>query len=107
MQGLSLQMQSFSPGRVLRHDARVRLVPRQLRKSSFPSSVPYYGGRLTPQVIQGMKTNAAPPPPPPPPPPPLPPDPAQELARLEDLRAKGYVTPAEYDEIRRRITRQA
>jgi hypothetical protein len=71
--------------------------------------VPYYGGRLTPQVIQGMKPYAAqhPPPPPPPPPPPTvppPPDPAQELARLEELRDKGYVTPAEYDEIRRRIT---
>ena len=73
--------------------------------------MPYYGGRLTPQVIQGMKTYAVQPPPPPPaapPPPPgappaAPPDPAQELARLEDLRAKGYVTPAEYEEIRRRI----
>ena len=86
----------------------VRLVPRQLRRSDFPSSVPYYGGRLTPQVIQGMKAYAVqhPPPPPPPAPPtvPAPPDPAQELARLEELREKGYVTPAEYDEIRRRIT---
>jgi hypothetical protein len=25
------------------------------------------------------------------------------MARLEDLRVKGYVTPGEYDEIRRRI----
>jgi hypothetical protein len=30
-------------------------VPRQLRRSDFPSSVPYYGGRLTPQVIAGME----------------------------------------------------
>jgi hypothetical protein len=53
-----------------------------------------------------MKAHAVqhPPPPPPPAPPPLPPDPAHELARLEDLRDKAYVTPAEYDEIRRRIT---
>jgi hypothetical protein len=35
---------------------------------------------------------------------PPPPDPAHELARLEELRDKGYVTPAENDEIRRRIT---
>jgi hypothetical protein len=66
--------------------------------------VPYYGGRLTPQVIQGMKPYAGQHPPPPGPPPAAPPDPAQELARLEELRDKGYVTPAEYDEIRRRIT---
>jgi hypothetical protein len=72
--------------------------------------VPYYGGRLTPKVIQGMKPHAVPPPPPPAAPPPAappaappPPDPEQEMARLEDLRVKGYVTPSEYDEIRRRI----
>ena len=80
----------------------MRLVPRQLRRSDFPSSVPYYGGRLTPQVIQGMKPYAqrgqAPPPPP------APPDPTvQQLALLEDLRVNGYITPNEYEEIRRRI----
>jgi hypothetical protein len=38
----------------------MRLVPRQLRRSDFPGSVPYYGGRLTPQVIAGLNTPAAP-----------------------------------------------
>jgi hypothetical protein len=38
----------------------MRLVPRQLRRSDFPGSVPYYGGRLTPQVIAGLNTSAAP-----------------------------------------------
>ena len=68
--------------------------------------MPYYGGRLTPQVIQGMQTygERGHPPPPPPPPPPAAPDPApQQLALLEDLWRNGYVTPNEYEEIRRRI----
>jgi hypothetical protein len=51
-----------------------------------------------------MKTYAERGHPPPPPPAPAPADPTvQQLARLEDLRAKGYVTPDEYEEIRRRI----
>jgi hypothetical protein len=55
-------------------------------------------------MIQGMKTYGERGHPPPPPPAPAPPDPtAQRLARLEDLRAYGYVTPNEYEEIRRRI----
>ena len=37
----------------------MRLVPRQLRRSNFPSSTPYYGGRLTPQVIAGIEPSAA------------------------------------------------
>jgi hypothetical protein len=72
--------------------------------------VPYYGGRLTPQVIEGMKTYAVQHPTSPPPaagPPvsaPVPPaDPALQVERLEELRDKGYVTAGEYEEIRRRI----
>ena len=37
----------------------MRLVPRQLRRSDFPSSVPYYGGRLTPWVISGIGKQSA------------------------------------------------
>ena len=44
----------------LRDDVAMRLVPRQLRRSDFPGSVPYYGGRLTPQVIAGLSSPAAP-----------------------------------------------
>ena len=40
------------------HDLPMRLVPRQLRRSDFPSSVPYYGGRLTPWVIAGIDERA-------------------------------------------------
>ena len=96
------------PSGRLRHDATVRLVPRQLRRSDFPSSVPYYGGRLTPQVIQGMNTYGERGHPPSPPPAPAPPDPTvHQLALLEDLRSNGYVTPNEYEEIRRRIVGEA
>jgi hypothetical protein len=82
------------------------LVPRQLRRSDFPSSVPYYGGRLTPGHIQGLQARPElrpPLPPPAPAPAPAAPDPAQSRATLDDLRASGVVTDAEYDEIRRRI----
>jgi hypothetical protein len=37
----------------------MRLVPRQLRRTNFKGSVPYYGGRLTPQVIAGIEQQAA------------------------------------------------
>jgi Short C-terminal domain len=66
------------------------LVPRQLRRSDFPSSVPYYGGRLTPQVIAGLQH-------------PLRPDQSRQLATLDELHAQGVVTDDEYEEIRRRI----
>ena len=81
------------------------LVPRQLRRSDFPSSVPYYGGRLTPQVIAGLRPR----PPATPPPPPAHHAPVSEqetqrrLATLDDLRATGVVTEAEYEDIRRRL----
>ena len=88
----------------------MRLVPRQLRKSTFPSSVPYYGGRLTPQVIAGLGSSAAPPPAPRPAPRPQEPAPAplapersRQLAALDDLRQRGVVTDEEYERIRGRI----
>ena len=82
------------------------LVPRQLRRSDFPNSVPYYGGRLTPQMIQGIQARPAPRPQPQPLPPPTPappPDTAQQLATLDDLRAAGVLTDTEYDDIRQRL----
>jgi hypothetical protein len=73
----------------------MRLVPRQLRKTDFPSGVPYYGGRLTPQVIEGMKR--------PPPGRPLDPDSARLLTALDDLHRHGKVVDQEYAAIRQRI----
>jgi hypothetical protein len=66
------------------------LAPRQLRRSDFPSSLPYYGGRLTPQVIASLRH-------------PLSPDRSRQLATLDELHAQGVVTDGEYEEIRRRI----
>jgi hypothetical protein len=85
----------------------MRLVPRQLRKSTFPSSVPYYGGRLTPAVIQGMKDHHPPAPAPAPPPPPPPPAVSpqrrnQQIAELARMRDDGILTPNEYAMIVRR-----
>jgi hypothetical protein len=80
------------------------MVPRQLRRSDFPSSVPYYGGRLTPQVIAGLERR--PPPNPPPAVDPVAPserDRSRQLEALADLRDKGVLTEGEYEEIRRRL----
>lgn len=85
----------------------MRLVPRQLRRSDFPSSVPYYGGRLTPNVIRGLGHQT---------PPqyqtapmgaqPLPgpaPAPNRSLAALDELHRTGVLTDAEYATYRQRI----
>jgi hypothetical protein len=86
------------------------LVPRQLRRSDFPSSVPYYGGRMTPAQIAAMQPRPASPPAPLPPPPPAAPAPAvspedaaRRLAMLDELRADGVVSDGEYEELRDRI----
>jgi hypothetical protein len=79
------------------------LVPRQLRRTDFPSSVPYYGGRLTPQVIAGISPRPA-----------APSsaadgavvperDVARQLTALADLRAHGVVTDDEYEALRVRL----
>jgi hypothetical protein len=97
----------------------MRLVPRQLRKTTFPSSVPYYGGRLTPQVIAGLGKEAPSPPArampapleplPEPPPgridvaPVRPEDRARHLAALDELRRAGALTEQEYQSARQRI----
>jgi hypothetical protein len=86
------------------------LVPRQLRRSDFPSSVPYYRGRLTPAQIAGLQrppapAPAAPLPPPVPVPVPVasPEDIARRLAMLDGLRAEGIVSDEEYEELRGRV----
>jgi hypothetical protein len=86
----------------------MRLVPRQLRRGDFPSSVPYYGGRLTPGVIAGLgptsAASASLPPPMPVANQPLPEaDTSRLLAALNDLRDHGVLTPAEYAGLRTRI----
>jgi hypothetical protein len=86
----------------------MRLVPRQLRRADFPSSVPYYGGRLTPGVITGLGQRQ--------PPPtsqavrmpvaaqPLPDaDTSRLLAALTDLRDHSVLTQDEYVGLRARI----
>jgi len=79
------------------------LVPRQLRRSDFPSSVPYYGGRMTPAQIAALQSRPAPPPPPPPPASASPEEAAQRLAMLDQLRTDGVVSDDEYEELRGRI----
>jgi hypothetical protein len=80
------------------------LVPRQLRRSDFPSSVPYYGGRLTPRMIAGIERGGAGRPAPPGGGAPVSDvDRARKLATLDDLRADGVVTDDEYDDLRHRI----
>jgi hypothetical protein len=79
------------------------MVPRQLRRSDFPSSVPYYGGRLTPQVIAGLQPPPAPRSAPSPLPPPSGPDQGRHLATLDELRAQGVLSETEYDDLRQRV----
>jgi hypothetical protein len=80
------------------------MVPRQLRRSDFPSSVPYYGGRLTPQVIVALGTSSGPHPRPGGTRASVPEDTeTQQLAMLSKLRGQGVFTEAEYEELRRRI----
>lgn len=89
----------------------MRLVPRQLRKTTFPGSVPYYGGRLTPQVIAGLGQQPAPPPTRTPAagraaaPPQT--DQERQLAALARLRAQGVLTDEEHETYRRRVMRAA
>jgi hypothetical protein len=78
------------------------MVPRQLRRSDFPSSVPYYGGRLTPQMIAGLQPRPAPPVPSPLPPP-TEPDRTRQLATLDELRVQGVLSETEYDDLRQRV----
>jgi hypothetical protein len=76
----------------------MRLVPRQLRKSGFPSRVPYYGGRMTPQQIAGLQADrpgaegAA-----------AHPGRAELLAALGTLHAAGVLRDKEHEKIARRI----
>lgn len=108
------------------------LVPRQLRRSGMTGSVPYYGGRLTPEQAYAAANPAAPIPagvaisptvlgsaaaPPAlsvtPADPTLPAAPAGsgaagetgDQAALEQLLSSGVITPAEFDRLRARVAR--
>ena len=86
----------------------MRLVPRQLRRADFPSTVPYYGGRLTPGVIAGLGQRPSPPASQPAPMPvaaqPLPDaDATRLLVALTDLRDHHVLTQDEYARFRGRI----
>jgi hypothetical protein len=73
----------------------MRLVPKQLRRSDFPGSVPYYGGRLTPWYINGLTSQ------------PTAPDPAQLRVQLADaltfLSGHEVITEQEHDAVASRI----
>ena len=76
----------------------MRLVPKQLRRKNFPGSVPYSGGRLTPQFIAGLGQQQAAAPPPP----------SAELrsqlaGALQFLAANSVMTEQEHDAIAARI----
>ena len=75
----------------------MRLVPKQLRRKNFPGSVPYYGGRLTPQFITGLGQQAAA----------TPPHSAELRAQLtgalQFLAAHSVMTEQEHDAIAARI----
>lgn len=95
---------------MIEHHGCMRLVPRQLRHASFPSSVPYCGGRLTPEIIAGLGQRPAPPgvvaagPPMGTAAVPTTGDTAHRLAALDELREAGVLTDREYDDLRRRLT---
>lgn len=76
----------------------VVLVPRQVRMTGMTGNVPYYGGRFTPAQAYAASHPA----------PPRAPEPApdrqESLSALKNLLADGVITPAEYDELRARLT---
>ena len=99
------------------------LVPRQLQRSGMTGSVPYYGGRFTPaqayaashpqafapaspSPVPGAPTagvrEAAPAKPAASPTPPARPD---QLEALRQLLDSGALTPAEYEQLRARVSR--
>jgi len=83
-----------------------------LRQTDFPSSVPYYGGRLTPAVIAGLGKKEPPPIPvtggnqpipAPLPPPPPPQDVPQLIAAIDELHAKGVLSDEEHAQLLARV----
>jgi len=78
------------------------LIPRQLRRTGMTGDVPYYGGRFTPAQAHAAAHPHAGGPAGPAPAGSLP---TQSLRSLEQLRASGVITDAEYDAIRARVPR--
>lgn len=87
------------------------LVPKQLRRAGMTGNVPYYGGRLTP--AQAYAASHAYHPQAPvaqtgrhavPTTQPVPTGSASALEALQHLLDTGVITPAEYQELRARVT---
>jgi hypothetical protein len=84
------------------------LAPRQLQRHGMTGPVPYYGGRLTPAHIYGIKHAVRSGPPPAAPPAPPAPQlrnqrtPQAVLDALIYLRDTGVITPREFDDLRAR-----
>lgn len=71
------------------------LAPRQLRRHGMTGAVPYYGGRLTPAHVQGIREQARQG------------RPASDpvLDALTSLRDAGVITAREFDDLRSRVGR--
>jgi hypothetical protein len=75
------------------------LVPRQLQRSGMTGDVPYYGGRFTPAQAYAASHRPSPPPRP------IPGPATDQLDALTHLLDTGVVTPAEYEQLVRRVER--
>ncbi len=78
------------------------LVPRQLRRAGMTGDVPYYGGRFTP--AQAYAASHPRPPAPQPRPAPAAANPQAQLQALQQLLDSGVLTPAEFADLRSRVT---
>lgn len=87
----------------------MRLVPHQLQRNGMTGSVPYYGGRLGPAQAYAAAHSSQMTPGSVPPPAPAPHAAVptrgglQSIAALDQLRASGVITDAEYRSLASRV----